>query len=42
MAPWPAQGSVPLVGWQMRGIALLMAGQTGEGFGGLLLVGGWY
>jgi hypothetical protein len=32
---------VPLVGWQIRGIALLMAGQTGEGFGGLLLVGGW-
>ena len=31
---------MPLVGWQIRGIALLMAGQTGEGFGGLLLVGG--
>jgi hypothetical protein len=30
-----------MVGWQIRGVAHLMAGQAGEGFGGLLLVGGW-
>ena len=42
MAPWPAQGSVPLVGLQVKCAPLLMAGQAGEGFGGLLLVGGWY
>jgi hypothetical protein len=42
MAPWPAQGSVPLVGWQVNCASLLMAGQAGEGFGVLLLVGGWY
>ena len=42
MAPWPAQGSVPLVGLQVKCASLLMAGQAGEGFGGLLLVGGWY
>jgi hypothetical protein len=30
-------------GWlEAKGAALLMAGQAGEGFGGLLLVGGWY
>jgi hypothetical protein len=39
MAPRPAQGSVSLVDWQAKSAALLMAGQ---GFGDLLLVGGWY
>ena len=31
---------MPLVGWQIKCAALLTAGQAGEGFGGLLLVGG--
>lgn len=37
LAPWPAQGSVPLVGWQIKCASLLMAGRAGEGFGGLVL-----